>query len=149
MSIPVIDGRILDADEKFRLYCKEHGIQDPFQEERERFKKRCHDGNYKGIPCMVVDPETKEDIAWRQEWEKRRDEYLQLRDTFILWEDHFWMPWEQFKKYLKFHGTYADTSIYMPCDAADRQCDMTCAYFGAKCPREEEQLKCPIKEYEE
>lgn len=101
------------------------------------------------MPCTVVDPETEEDNIWRKDWEKRRDEYLRLRDTFILWEDHFWMPWKQFKKYLKFHEKYADTSIYMPCDAADRQCDIACTYFGGKCPREEEPLKCPIKEYEE
>lgn len=31
----------------------------------------------------------------------------------------------------------------MPCDCADRQCSMECAYFGKECPRMKEELKTP------
>jgi len=64
--------------------------------------------------------------------------------TFRLWDFHFWMPWPQFKQHLDWSKTLADVSIYMPCDAAERQCSMACAYFGKDCPRVKEELQIPL-----
>lgn len=72
----------------------------------------------------------------------QKDIYLCLEHTFRLWDFHFWMPWEQFSQYFKYEN-YADTSIYLPCDCIDRQCAMTCAYFGGKCPREKTEIQTP------
>lgn len=74
---------------------------------------------------------------------KKRDEYLRLDHTFRLWDFHFWMPWEKFKWHCGFDKEYTDVSIYMPCDCAERQCNMECAYFSSECPREKEELKTP------
>ena len=66
----------------------------------------------------------------------------ELRDVFRAWECHFWMIWTEFEKTFK----YSNKNIikrYLPCDCADRQCNMACAYFGGKCPRENEELKIP------
>ena len=111
----------------------------------DNFTKRCNVIERNGKQCTVIRSETPEEIAWRTEWVKRRDEYLRLEHTFRLWDFHFWMPWEKFRKHLEWSVDFADTSIYMPCDAAERQCSMTCAYFGGDCPRVEEELKSPIK----
>ena len=119
-----IDGRILDTDNRFHDYCMERKIKDPFWEGQQRFSNRV---------------ERKQDEAWA----KRRDEFLRLEHTFRLWDFHFWMTWEQFEWHLKYDKDYADVSIYMPCDCADRQCSMTCAYFGGECPRIKKEIKIP------
>lgn len=142
--IPVIDGRYLETDNKWHEYCKEHGIKNPFQESQNKFNARCHKEVRDGIECTIINSETPEEIAWRTEWIKRRDKYLRLEHTFRLWDFHFWMPWEKFKKHLEWSTNFADTNIYMPCDAAERQCNIKCAYFGRDCPRVKEELKSPI-----
>lgn len=139
-----IDGRILDTDNRFHDYCMVNKIKDPFREDRERFAKRCRkefrDGHEVTIIDTNIDPEEE---AWRQEWAKRRDEYLRLSHTFRLWDFHFWMDdWEKFQWYGR-NDSYVDMSIYMPCDIASRQCNMECAYFGKECPREKEDLRAP------
>ena len=141
--IATIDGRMLDTDNRFHDYCNAFGITNPFWEEQKRFRDRSHDEVRNGIKCTVVDAESPEDIAWRTEWMKRRDKYLRLDHTFRLWDFHFWMPWEKFKWHCSFDKEYTDVSIYMPCDCADRQCSMECAYFGGECPREKEELCTP------
>ena len=143
--VPTIDGRILETDYKWSEYCKEHGIKNPFWESQDKFKARCHDEVRNGIKCTIIDAESPEEITWRTEWVKRRDEYLRLEHTFRLWDFHFWMDWSRFQEHLKWSKDFADTSIYMPCDTAERQCSMACAYFGAKCPRVKEEVKNPIK----
>ena len=74
---------------------------------------------------------------------KSREEYLRLAHTFRLWDYHFWMPWTEFEEYAKLSKEFTDTSIYLPCDCADRQCAMTCAYFLGECPRAKEELRAP------
>lgn len=74
---------------------------------------------------------------------KSREEYLRLAHTFRLWDYHFWMPWAEFEEYAKLSKEFTDTSIYLPCDCADRQCAMTCTYFLGECPRREEELRAP------
>lgn len=138
-----IDGRMLDTNNRFHDFCNAKGIVNPFGEEQAHFNKRCHPGEHNGRPCTVIDPETEEDREWRKEWIKRRDAYLRLEHTFRLWDFHFWMPWEKFKWHLDIDKAYADVSIYLPCDCAERQCALTCAYFGAECPRMKEELKAP------
>ena len=133
----MMDGRIFDTAERFDDYCVERKIKNPFWEDKQRFSRRVDE---KGYDYWIVDTtKTQEDEAWK----KRRDEYLRLEYTFRLWDYHFWMPREQFEAHLKWFKNYADTSIYMPCDCADRQCSMECAYFGKECPRMKEELKTP------
>ena len=133
-----IDGRILATDMKFKDYCNALGITDPFEEEQKRFSQRCtHEHGY-----VLIRDKTEEDIEWEKEWEKRRDEYLRLEHTFRLWDMHFYLTWEKFQFFLR-HETFTDTSIYLPCDCADRQCALTCEYFSRECPREKEELQTP------
>ena len=143
--VPTIDGRMLETDNKWFEYCQEQGITNPFREEMDNFAKRCSVIERNGKQCTVIRSETPEEIAWRAEWAKRRDEYLRLEHTFRLWDFHFQMPWEKFSKHLEWSKNYADISIYMPCDAADRQCNMACAYFLSECPRKTGELKSPVK----
>ena len=119
-----VDGRIFDTDLRWKYWCKEHGITDPFKEKYE------HDS-----------PEY-------EDWKKRRDEYLRLEHTFRVWDCHFWMDWERFEEFFR-NEIYADISIYLPCDCANRQCSLACAYFLGECPRQEEELKSPIKGLED
>ena len=144
MSI-TIDGRILDTDNRFHDYCMERKIENPFWEDQQRFSNRVErKQDEKGRDYWVVDTTKKpEDEAWEKDWAKKRDWFLRLEHTFRLWDFHFWMTWEQFEWYLKYDKDYTDVSIYMPCDCADRQCSMTCAYFGGECPRMKEEVKIP------
>ena len=133
-----IDGRILDTDARWHRWCKEHGIKDPFQECYDRIKseRKIVDG----VECWEFSPEEQ---AWEEEWKKRRDEYLRQKHTFRLWDLHFWMDdWDSFQR---MGNSYVDMSIYMPCDLANRQCALACAYFLGDCPRQKEELKSPIK----
>ena len=150
MSIPVIDSRMLEADDRWYEYCILNNIRDPFKESQERISKRIHEEtDEKGHRITVIDAAPLNESAWQSAWKKRRDVYLQLQHTFKLWDYHFWMPWEEFKRQMNFSRQYADVSIYMPCDAAERQCSMECAYFSAKCPRAEHPLKNPLKEFKD
>ena len=134
-----IDGRILDTDARWHQWCKEHGIKDPFQERYDRIKSEWKIVN--GVECWEFN--SPEDQSWEEEWKKRRDEYLRQMHTFRLWDLHFWMDdWDSFQR---MGNSYVDMSIYMPCDLANRQCAMTCAYFLGDCPRQKEELKSPIK----
>lgn len=134
-----IDGRILDTDNRFYDYCNTFGITNPFQEEQKRFAARCK----KEEKYTIIKKESPEDIEWRKEWSKRRDDYLRLSHTFRLWDFHFWMTRTAFEHHLDWSKKYADTSIYMPCDCAERQCSMECAYFLHECPRAKGELKTP------
>lgn len=138
----IIDGRILDTDNRFFDYCQHMKIKDPFREDRERFAKRCRKETRNGHEVTIIDTSNSpEEEAWRAEWAKRRDKYLRLNHTFRLWDFHFWMDdWEKFKWY---GNEYVDMSIYMPCDIASRQCSMECAYFLHECPRAKEELRAP------
>lgn len=143
MSITV-DGRILDTDNRFHDYCMERKIKDPFWEDQQRFSNKIeHKQDEKGHDYWVVDTtKTQEDEAWEKDWAKRRDEFLRLEHTFRLWDFHFWMDdWDRFKSF--WNNQWVDTSAYMPCDIASRQCNMECAYFGKECPREREELRAP------
>lgn len=132
---------ILDTDNRFFDYCMTKGIKNPFREYMDMFARRCSMEERNGHATTVIREETEEEKAWNTEWAKRRDEYLRLMHTFRLWDFHFWMDdWDKFQRY---GNEYVDMSIYMPCDIASRQCNMTCPYFGGKCPRETEELKCP------
>ena len=134
-----IDSRILDTDARWREWCEEHNIQNPFKERSNHTKIEHKIVN--GVECWEFSPE---DQAWEEEWKKRRDEYLWQEQTFRLWDMHFWMDdWEKFQRMGV--GGYVDMSIYLPCDLANRQCAMTCAYFLGECPRQEEELKSPVK----
>ena len=113
----------------FEDYCKTRGIRDPFIE-RQR---------------LIYDdsvPEEEKAEEYRR-LGRQQEEYLRLMHTFRLWAYHFWMPREEFIKHAKLSKDYADIDIYLPCDCADRQCTMTCAYFGGECPRMKEELKIP------
>ena len=141
-----IDGRMLAADDRWREYCILNNIRDPFKESQERISKRIHEEiDEKGHRITVVDAAPLNEPAWQSAWKKRRDAYLRLQHTFKLWDYHSWMPWDDFKKQVNFSRQYADGSIYMPCDCEGRQCSVECAYFGRKCLREREPLKCPIR----
>ena len=106
------------AADNFHEYCFENGIKNPYHE--------------------LVSERT-------EDWRERAKKFENFMFTFYLWDYHFYMPWEEFSQRLQWAKDYTDTSIYMPCDAAERQCNMACAYFGGKCPRQEGELKSPIK----
>lgn len=136
---------IIATDMKWIDYCTLNNIRNPFEESQERLRKRMHkEVDEKGHEVTVIDAAPLDEPAWRSGWTKRRDAYLRLMHTFRLWDFHSWMPWDEFKKQAQFSKQYADASIYMPCDCAERQCSVECTYFGGKCPREQEPLKCPI-----
>ena len=91
------------------------------------------------------------DVLWNEYCEAHKlrrprcaeemDEYIKLRNEFVLWELHKDCFWTDFQNYLKI---YKHTTEYLPCDCAERQCNMACAYFGGKCARETESLKNPL-----
>ena len=138
-----IDGRMLDTDNRFFDYCRRKKIKNPFKENLDAFARRCSKEERDGYEVTIIREKTAEEEVWEKEWKKRRDEYLRLSHAFRLWDFHFWMNWEEFSWHCGFDKEFTDVSIYMPCDCADRQCNMTCAYFGGKCPREKEELKIP------
>ena len=133
--IPAVDGRLLDTDNRWEDYCAFNKIENPFtgKLKKEEIMVRIKDKDIPGERIEIRKP--------TEEWKKRRDEYLRLCHTFRLWDLHFWIDnWDK----LKWYGNeYVDTSIYMPCDVASRQCDMMCAYFLHECPRAKEELKTP------
>ena len=140
-----VDGRIFDTDLRWKYWCKEHGIIDPFKERDEHDAYQHRKEIINGHEVFVWDKDNSPEYkAWHEDWEKRRDEYLRQQHTFRLWDFHFWMDWERFEKFIEHEESFTDISIYLPCDCANRQCSLTCAYFGEKCPRENEELKCPI-----
>ena len=144
MSIPTVDARMLDTDWRWEDYRRRRGIKNPFTEDMLDFQERCsYEADIYGHIITHIRLENEEEKARREEREKYKSEYQRLEHTFRLWDFHFWMEWARFKKHLEWSTDLADTSIYMPCDAADRQCSMTCAYFGEKCPRIKEELKIP------
>lgn len=132
-----INPQFLDTSERWENYCKERGIKNPlFSRPGQLYPKKfnfldseiegyVHKTDFNGIEV--------EKFYSREEM----DEYLRLRGIFFMWDYHFWMiDWDNFQK----HG---DSEGYYPCDLANRQCNMACKYFGEKCPRESEELKCP------
>lgn len=143
-KVPVIDGHMLDTDNRFFDYCNTFGITNPFNEEQERFQERCtYNIDDYGHTITHIRPENPIEAAWRQEHREKKDKYLRLSHTFRLWDFHFWMDWPRFKKHLEWSTDFADTSIYLPCDCAERQCNMACTYFGTECPRMKEELRAP------
>lgn len=126
------------AENYFDLYCDTFGITDPFQESQERFNKKTtkHFTPSGGEYWEVDITKTAEDLAWEKEWEKRRDAYLRLEHIFRLWEFHDIVSWDYFQKEIAFSKCFTDDgNRYLPCDCEERQCAMTCTYFGTKCPR--------------
>lgn len=85
----------------------------------------------------IKDPFRYGSEASRQE----KNEFLRLEHEFRVWEFHYWMEWEEFQKWLEWYKIEG----YFPCDCGGRQCSMECAYFLRKCPRQEGELKSPIK----
>ena len=125
-----VNMNMLDEDNRWHDYCATNNIKDPFLEE--------------WIDTHITNPRVTNDDDWHKEWVRRRDDYLRMRHTFRMWDFHFWMDWEEFQSHAKYSKDYTDISIYLPCDCAGRQCNMACAYFGTKCPREKEELKNPL-----
>lgn len=143
-NIPTIDSRILDTDNRFFDYCDTFGIANPFNEEQEKFQERCtYESDEYGHTITYIRPENPIEAAWRQEYREKKDRYLRLEHTFRLWDFHFWMTRTAFEQHLRWSKEYADTSIYLPCDTVERQCDMMCAYFSGECPREKVELRAP------
>lgn len=138
-----IDARLLDTDNRFFDYCRRRGIKDPFQERQDKWSARYSVENQDGQVVTIIRELTEEEKEWDSRQVQKIKEYLRLRHTFRLWDFHFWMNRAAFEQHLHWSEDYADTSIYMPCDTVERQCALTCAHFGGKCPREEGELKTP------
>lgn len=118
------------TDLNFYNFCKEYNIKDPFKEREQIIAAR-------GIFFLT----SVEGKQWEIKWKIRRDKYLRLMHVFRLWDKHFYLDWEQFKKEL----AYEDSEIeYCSCDCAGRQCELACKYFKGKCTRENDQLENPI-----
>ena len=132
----MIDERILDTEMRWEDYAHYIGIKDPFQESRINRVIKQVGRQWKTEPM---------DEERRKYWDEQKENYLRLMHTFCLWDFHFWMTRTVFEQHLNWSKEFADTSIYMPCDTVERQCDMTCPHFGEeKCPRMMEELKSPI-----
>ena len=132
---------ILDTHERWNDFCEAMGIDSPFQREQELFKARCSYKDENGWKVLQVRDFTEEEeqlMTFIKEWKK---DYLRLEHKFDLWDYHFWMTWDEFEPFLKEYGSEID---YYPCDCAERQCALTCQYFGKECPRAKEELKSPI-----
>lgn len=126
------------AENYFDTYCYTFGITDPFQEEQERFSKRVTKRiNPSGTEYWEVDTtKTEEELAWEAEQKKKKSKYLRLEHIFRLWELHDKLSWERFQKEIEYCSRFTDDwKRYLPCDCAERQCNMWCAYFGTECPR--------------
>ena len=57
-----VDGRILDTDARWREWCEEHGIKDPFQEDDDHIKIKRKIVN--GVECWEFRPVEQ---AWEEE----------------------------------------------------------------------------------
>lgn len=120
---------IIDTEKKWIQYCKKNNIKNPFDDRGDLKPTTFYVDGIRVKGYEYTAPEIDE---------KERQEYLRLKDKFFAWEMHFWVnDWEKFTKMCNAEG-------YFPCDLAGRQCYMACEYFGKKCPREDEELKCPI-----
>lgn len=117
---------------KWNKFAAEHNIKDPFEE---RYKEIALDPVF----TLPLSP-TKE---W-EEWKKRRDKYLRLKHTFMLWELHKVKPWREFKWELGNWNFAEGKELYAPCDCADRQCVFLCQYFDNGCTRGIEELENPV-----
>lgn len=78
------------------------------------------------------------------EWKERRDKYLRLKHTFMLWELHKVKPWREFKWELGNWNFAEGKELYAPCDCADRQCVFLCQYFDNGCTRGIKELENPV-----
>lgn len=108
---------------KWRKFAAEHNIKDPFEEQFEKY-----------------DPT----FPLSDEWRERRDKYLRLKHTFMLWELHKVKPWREFKWELGNWNFAEGKELYAPCDCADRQCVFLCQYFDNGCTRGIEELENPV-----
>lgn len=121
----------LDTEDRWEDYCQKKGIENPF----------IYKLNGKLIPVEINGLKCYETHFIEEDYPPKEiiDSYVRLRDKFRMWDYHFWMTdWEVFKQ-------SGNSKGYFPCDLAERQCSMACKYFGKKCPREVEELKCPIE----
>lgn len=114
---------------KWRKFAAEHSIKDPFEE---RYKEIALDPVFTLLP-----PPTKE-------WKERRDKYLCLWHTFMLWELHKVKPWIEFRWELGNWNFAAGKELYAPCDCVGRQCNFMCQYFDNGCTRGIEELENPV-----
>lgn len=116
---------------KWNKFAAEHNIEDPFEEHFKELDK------YAAGPTFVFLPPS-------DEWKKRRDKYLRLKHTFMLWELHKIKPWREFKWELGNWNLAEGKELYAPCDCADRQCVFLCQYFDNGCTRGIEELENPV-----
>lgn len=107
---------------KWRKFAAEHNIE-------EHYKEIALDPVFTLLP-----PPTKE----------RRDKYLRLWHTFMLWELHKVKPWREFKWELGNWNFAEGKELYSPCDCVERQCNFMCQYFDDGCTREKEELENPV-----
>lgn len=108
---------------KWRKFAAEHNIKDPFEEYFEKYD----------ITFPLSD-----------EWKERRDKYLRLKHTFMLWELHKVKSWREFKWELGNWNFAEGKGLYAPCDCADRQCVFLCQYFDNGCTRGIKELENPV-----
>lgn len=114
---------------KWRKFSAEHNIKDPFEE------------HYKEI---ALDPVFTLPLSPTKEWKKRRDKYLRLWHTFMLWELHKVKPWIEFRWELGNWNFAVGKELYAPCDCVERQCNFMCQYFDNGCIREKKELENPV-----
>lgn len=118
---------------KWRKFAAEHNIEDPFEEHLKELDKyrTAADSTFDFLPPS-------------DEWKKRRDKYLRLKHTFMLWEFHKIKPWREFKWELGNWNFAVGKELYAPCDCAERQCNFMCQYFDNGCMRKKKELENPV-----
>lgn len=110
---------------KWRKFAAEHNIE-------EHYKEIALDPVFTLLP-----PPTKE-------WKGRRDKYLRLWHTYMLWELHKVKPWIEFRWDLGNWNFAEGKELYAPCDCAKRQCVFLCQYFDNECTRGIKELENPV-----
>lgn len=118
---------------KWNRFAAEHKIKDPFEEHFEELDKY---GAAAGPTFVFLPPS--------DEWKERRDKYLCLKHTFMLWELHKIKPWREFQWELGNWNLAEGKELYAPCDCADRHCVFLCQYFDNGCTRGIEELENPV-----
>lgn len=114
---------------KWRKFAAEHNIKDPFEE---YYKEIALDPVFTLLPSLT------------KEWKGRRDKYLRLWHTYMLWELHKVKPWIEFRWDLGNWNFAVGKELYAPCDCVERQCNFMCQYFDNGCTRGIKELENPV-----
>jgi hypothetical protein len=112
---------IMDLDLQWNKYCKENGIEDPFEISRKLFSKHCRIEGTDLIIDMKDDPEEPSKLT--------RQQYREMRDKFLAARAYERIDYDAFAFKAKDYPELLRSPDYRPCGAADGQCRFECPIF--------------------